>query len=212
MSNFRTAAVALSLMIATLLPVAGYGQSVETEKEVAKEASESAKLTTVTLAGGSIRFQQPASWTTPKTPRSRIIEREFSVPKAPGDETDGRLTMMRSGGSVKVNVERWFGQFTQPDGKSTKDVAKVITKKMNDQETTIVDISGTFSEQMGGGPFAPGKTVVRKDYRMLGGIVQTKSSGQYFFKLYGPQKTIAGAEKHFLAMLESVKSDVKRSN
>ena len=114
--------------------------------------------------------------------------------------------MMRSGGRVKDNVSRWIGQFSQPDGKATKDVAKVTKKTINGQQATIVDISGTFTERMGGGPFAPGKSVKRDEYRMLGGIIQTKNSGQYFFKLYGPSKTMAIAEKHFKAMLESVES------
>ena len=79
-------------------------------------------------------------------------------------------------------------------------------KEINGQKVTLVDIPGTFSERMGGGPFAPGKTVKREKYRMLGGIVQTKASGQYFFKLYGPEKTIEAAKGHFLAMMESVES------
>ena len=120
--------------------------------------------------------------------------------------------MMRSGGSLKANVERWILQFSQPDGKSTKEVAKVTNKKINGQDATIVDISGTFSERMGGGPVAPGKTVKRPDYRMLGGIIQTKDAGQYFFKLYGPQKTMAKSEKLFLTMLESVQSTKRTSD
>ena len=186
-------------------------ESTATVKELeGKKAEKTVKLVDVTLAGGAIQFKQPEAWKAPKAKRSRIIEREFAVPAVDGDKTDGRLTMMRSGGSVQANVNRWFTQFEQPNGKPTKDVAKVSEKKINGQTVTIVDISGTFAERMGGGPFAPGKTIKRENYRMLGGIVQTKASGQYFFKLYGPGKTIEAANKHFLAMLESVESVEKR--
>lgn len=207
---FPIAHTAILVFLVAVGEQAGYCQATAT----AETAEQTKPVTTVgvQLANGAIRLKQPASWTAPKKPRSRIIEREFIVPKTKGDSADGRLTMMRSGGSVKVNVERWFGQFSQPDGKSTKDVAKVTKKKINDQDVTIVDISGTFSERMGGGPFAPGKTVKRDGYRMLGGIVQTKAAGQYFFKLYGPQKTIANAEKQFLGMLDTVTSSAKRAN
>lgn len=187
-------------------------QAAEEQKRAASETPAKTKLVEVSLANGAVSLKLPADWTAPEQVRSRIVEREFTVPKADGDQDDGRLTMMRSGGSVKLNVDRWFGQFSQPDGKATKDVAKVLTKEINEQEVTIVDVSGTFSERMGGGPFAPGKTVKREGYRMLGGIVQTKASGQYFFKLYGPAKTIGAAEKDFLNLLESIESTGKRSN
>lgn len=165
-------------------------------------------LVDVKLAGGALQLQVPADWKQ-KPLRSRILEREFAVPKSDGDTTDGRLTMMRSGGSVKDNINRWMGQFSQPNGKATKDVAKIMEKKIHGQDAVVVSIPGTYTESMGGGPFAPGKKVKRPDYQMLGGIIQTKASGQYFFKLYGPKKTVAKAEKQFMAMLESVQSTTK---
>lgn len=174
------------------------------EDDQSKNDSKPVKLVTLTLAGGALELKVPETWKAPDKPRSRIIERELAVPPAKGDKQPGRLTMMRSGGSVKQNVDRWFGQFSQPDGKPTEDVAKVSEKKINGRAVTLVDISGTFAERMGGGPFAPGKTVMQSDYRMLGAIVQTKERGQYFFKLYGPQKTIAEAHKPFVAMIESM--------
>lgn len=161
------------------------------------------KMVAMDLANGKLPVAVPADWKPPKALRSSIIEKEFAVAPVEGDEIPGRLTMMRSGGSLEANIERWFGQFTQPDGKATKDVAKVTKKKINEQDATIVDISGSFKETMGGGPFSGGKTVVREDYRMLGGIVQTPA-GQYFFKLYGPAKTIAAAEPGFMKMMDSV--------
>ena len=188
-----------------VLLVASSGAAEEATETAVKKDKPKVKLASVTLARGAVSLKLPASWEK-KNPRSRIVEREFAVPKSKDDKADGRLTMMRSGGSIDLNINRWIGQFSQPDGKSTKDVAKVTKKEINGQAVVIVNISGTFSESMGGGPFAPGKTVKRPDYQMLGGIVQTKGSGQYFFKLYGPKKTIAAAEKGFMAMMESVES------
>lgn len=174
------------------------------EVEKSESKKKTIKMVDVMLAQGKLKLKVAESWKKPDKPGSRIIEREFAIPPAKGDKAAGRLTMMRSGGSLKQNIERWFGQFNQPDGKATKDVAKVSEKKINGQQVTIVDIAGTFKESMGGGPFAPGKTVMREDYRMLGGIVQTKTAGQYFFKLYGPKKTIDDAEAAYLKMMDSV--------
>ena len=174
------------------------------EVEKSESKKKTIKMVDVMLAQGKLKLKVAESWKKPDKPGSRIIEREFAIPPSKGDKAAGRLTMMRSGGSLKQNIERWFGQFNQPDGKATKDVAKVSEKKINGQEVTIVDIAGTFKESMGGGPFSPGKTVMREDYRMLGGIVQTKTAGQYFFKLYGPKKTIDDAEAAYVKMMDSV--------
>lgn len=203
MIRYRTP---LTLAAASVLFAASHSPLLAQATAEAKSKSEKSKpikMVDSTLARGAITLKVAESWEKPKKARSRIIESEFSVPAAKGDKVPGRLTMMRSGGSLKQNIDRWIGQFTQPDGKPTKDVAKVTEKKVHGQEVTVVDISGTFKETMGGGPFAPGKTVVREDYRMLGGIAQT-AAGQYFFKLYGPKTTVAEAEKAFNQMIDSI--------
>ena len=215
----RRQLMAIFCLAWTMSPIASspLNAAEESSKTVKKAENESSdkvaaqqkpELVEVSLAGKQITLKLPKAWKS-KRPRSRIVEREFAVPKVTGDDNDGRLTMMRSGGSIAANVDRWISQFSQPDGKSTKDIAKVTKKKLNDQDAILVNITGTFSESMGGGPFAPGKTVRRSDYQMLGGIVQTKASGQYFFKLYGPKKTMAAAEKQFMAMMESIRSTAK---
>ncbi len=42
---------------------------------------------------------------------------------------------------------------------------------------------------------------------MLAAIISTEKSGRYFFKLYGPKKTVAAQEDAFRAMIQSL--DVK---
>jgi hypothetical protein len=157
----------------------------------------------IDLADGALKMTVPASWKVME-PRSRIIEHEFQAPKE-GDVVS-RITVMAAGGSIDSNVDRWFGQFAQPDGKATKDVAKVEKKKVGDYEVTMVDISGTMTESMGGGPFAPGKTVKREGYRMLGAIIDTKDKGLQFIKLTGASELVEQQKKDFSDFIESVKS------
>jgi len=131
-----------------------------------------------------------------------MVEREFAVPASPGDERDGRVTIMAAGGGVEANIERWCGQFTQPDGADTGDRAKVEKKTIAGHEVHLVDISGSYNESRG--PFGPG--VLRPDYRMLAAII---SIGQvdYFVKFYGPRRTVADNEDAFQAMIGSLKAD-----
>lgn len=154
------------------------------------------KTRTITL--GKLQSKAPADWKR-QEPKSRIVAYEFSAPAAPGDKAEGRFTVMAAGGSVQDNIDRWYGQFVQPDGKSTKERAKVEKKQIAGQEVHIVDMSGTYKDSPG--PFAEG--VNRENYRMLAAIIVTDDAN-FFFKFYGPRGTIAAQEKAFHGMLDSL--------
>ncbi len=156
---------------------------------------------TFTIGEGKLALTAPASWTK-KDPASRIVEAEFAVPPAKGDETPGRLTAMGAGGSVESNIDRWVGQFVGPGGAAAKPQRDKMSVGGADVE--IVDLSGTYKDSPGG-PFAGGKTVMRDNYRMLGAIIQTKDRGNYFLKLYGPKATIDENANGFQEMVKSLK-------
>jgi hypothetical protein len=154
-----------------------------------------------TMELGKLKMTAPKDWN-PKEPAVRIIAYEFAAPAAKEDKADGRMTVMSAGGSVEDNIERWYTQFTQEDGGDTKKRAKTEKIRVAGHTVHLVDISGTYKDQRG--PMAP--AVSRKDYRMLAAIVETKE-GNFFVKLYGPQRTIAQHEKAFREMIEGIKAD-----
>ncbi|RMF37456.1 MAG: hypothetical protein D6753_17530, partial [Planctomycetota bacterium] len=142
------------------------------------------------LADGQLSMPLPSSWKE-VPPRSRIIEHEYAAPAdAKANDPVARITIMRAGGSIDANIERWYTQFSQPDGGSTKDRAKVEKFEVAGMPVHWVEITGTFKESMGGGPFAPGRVVERPNYRMIGAILETKNRGTYFFKITGPDKLV----------------------
>jgi hypothetical protein len=153
----------------------------------------------IDLAGGKFALKAPATWVR-KQPQTRIVEHEFAIPAVEGDKAEGRLTVMGAGGSVEANIDRWYAQFSQPDGGSTRERAQVTQIKAAGQDVHLVDVSGTFKDQRG--PVAP--AVERPKYRMLAAIIATKDQGNYFIKLYGPERTIADNEKAFVAMIEGL--------
>jgi hypothetical protein len=157
-----------------------------------------------TIGDGSLSLEAPASWKRVQ-PKSGIVETEFAIPSA-GDLPPGRMTVMGAGGSVQANVDRWYGQFSQPDGSATKDKATTKTLKLAGCSVTLVDVSGTYKD-MPGGPFAGGKTVERPDYRMLAAIIETPEQakqGSYFLKFYGPAATVAQEADGFRKMIEGM--------
>ena len=141
----------------------------------------------------ALRLTAPDSWVR-QPPRSQFVTAEFSLPRAAGDETDGRLTVSVAGGSVEANIDRWRGQF---EGVLTRDTQEDL--QIQGLTVKLVDCSGNFNDQPG--PFAPG--VMREGYRMLAAIIPT--SGQlHFVKAYGPERTMAQHEPAFRAFLQSL--------
>lgn len=164
----------------------------------AEVAAEATATQAIELAGGKLAFDAPKEWQT-VPPKSRILEKELHVLPAPGSEaTYGRLTIMAAGGSVRANLDRWVGQFQTTDGE-----AKPEKMEVNGMPAHLLDVSGTYLESAGG-PFGP-KTP-RPGYRMLGAIVETGDSGNYFFKLVGPNETLDPQADAFRAMVESLRT------
>lgn len=113
----RTTSIACSV---ALLAVAWLYSSPLRAEEPAQEPEADHRIS---LADDRLELIAPEAWKREK-PRSRIIEHEFSVPAAEGDENPGRMTIMAAGGSVDDNVARWVAQFKQPDGGATKNAAE----------------------------------------------------------------------------------------
>ena len=178
-------------LFAATLALAGLAQWLFSQEQPAAP-------TTFTIGEGKLTFTAPSGWTK-KQPTTRIVEAEFAIQPAKGDEMPGRLTAMGAGGSIEDNVSRWVGQFAGEGVKPKQDKLTV-----SGCEITVVDLSGTYKDSPGG-PFAGGKTTMRENYRMLGAIVATKDAGNYFLKLYGPKATVTEAEKGFHEMLKSLK-------
>jgi hypothetical protein len=160
-----------------------------------------AKGSEFTIGEGKLALTAPANWTS-KPPANRIVEVEFAIPPAKGDETPGRLTAMGATGTVEQNIDRWIGQFVGPGGSAAKPQRDKAT--ISGCTVEIVDLSGTYKDTPGG-PLAGGKPIMRDNYRMLGAIIQTKDQGNYFLKLYGPKATIDENATGFHEMVKSLK-------
>ncbi len=142
----------------------------------------------------TIVLTAPAGWQR-NAPSSSFVAAEFSLPRAEGDDADGRLTVSTAGGSVEANLERWKGQFDPLKEETPQE--NVDVGGMN---VTIVDYSGDFNDARG--PFAP--PVLRADYRMIAAIVPV--AGQlHFIKVTGPQQTIAAHADAIHTFIRSVR-------
>src|SRR5262245_12639357 len=151
-----------------------------------------------------LRFSVPKTWTRVPAP-SDVRAAQYKIPGASGEASDGELILFYfgkgKGGGVQDNLERWYGQFTQKDGKPSKDAAVLTIRTVNGLRVTIVDLAGTYTTMMG--PMQ--KAEPKPDYRMLGAIVEG-DEGPWFFKATGPEATIAAAKPDFDALVQSLEA------
>jgi len=155
----------------------------------------------IAVADGKLKLQVPGHWTK-ETPKFDMIESEFKIPATEGESLPGRVTIMASGGPVEANIDRWIGQFQQPDGKDTKDKTKIEKKTISHATVHIVEISGTYLDAAGG---PQGPKTERENYMMLGAIIEMPESGNYYVKSYGGQETMKANRDGFKKMIEGLK-------
>jgi hypothetical protein len=102
-------------------------------------------------------------------------------------------------GSVDANVDRWLGQFTEPDGSSPRALAKIEHSKLAGQDATIVTVSGHYAA----GAMPGGQAVDIPDGALLAAIVASPS-GPYYWRLVGAKATVVANDQKFRAMLASL--------
>jgi hypothetical protein len=155
------------------------------------------------IQAGALSFKAPASWKK-ETPKSSMRKAQMKIAAAAGDDEPAELVVFafpNGAGSVESNIDRWEKQFINSDKSTPK--AKVEKKKGVNVDVTRVEIVGHFVA-----PVTPGgaERNDKANYRLLGAIAESKDTG-YFFKLTGPDKTVAAASKGFDELIESMKLD-----
>lgn len=150
----------------------------------------------------TLTFTPSTAWQ-PKAVTSMMRIGEFVLPRAQGDTEDASLVVYffgGTGGTVQANLDRWFGQLSQPDGRQTKDVAKTTSRLINGLSITEFDATGTYIAEV-----TPGSTerFNKPGFRMRAAVVQT-SGGPYFIKFVGPAKSVTRWDKEYEAFLQSL--------
>jgi hypothetical protein len=150
-------------------------------------------------SAGGVKWNPPSRWKARPSDGMRLVT--YLIPAAGGDSEGAECPVFYfgegGGGGVQANIDRWVGQFRQPDGRDSKGVAKQKTETINGFKVTMVDVTGTFSS---GGMTAGGD---KAGYRLLGAIVEGPQ-GPIFFKLIGPARTVAAAQGDFQTLLKSL--------
>ncbi len=140
-----------------------------------------------------VTWTKPSAWSA-EANATGMRKATYKVPRASGDADDATVSVVQAGGSVDANVERWYGQFEGlHDQKRTR-------LRIGALDVTVVEAHGTYT---GGGMMVGESPAPKPGWSLLGAIVETAPQ-PYFFKLLGPDKTVAAAKSDFQALLDSV--------
>lgn len=143
-------------------------------------------------------WTDPGPWRRTQ-PASTMRRAQFTIPGV-GGSGEGELTVFYfgagQGGALQDNLDRWYGQFEQPDGRATRDLARVEHRTVNGMNVTITRVSGRFAGGMAMGAAPSGAPASHDHWALLGAIAET-TGGPWFFKLTGPEATVQAAAPVF---------------
>lgn len=141
----------------------------------------------------AITWKPPAGWQVAQNPNPMRIA-TYHPPPAKGDPPGAEVIVARAGGSVDANIDRWLGQFDAPENQSRSKT------KVAGFDTTFVEVSGTYEGGMSMNDPSPKP---EPGWTLRGAIVETPGTS-YFFKMIGPNATIAAARPGFDAMVRGI--------
>lgn len=145
---------------------------------------------------GTIQFAIPANWQQ-QQPSNQMRMAQATIPGAGGP---GDFVVFffgpGGGGGVEANIQRWIEQMTPAPGSNPQPE----TFEANGFRVTWIDVAGTLlPSNMGTGP-----ATEQPDSRLYGAVVEGPG-GPWFFKVTGPEATLAAERENFLQMLRSVR-------
>src|SRR5258708_14212453 len=154
-----------------------------------------------TAATGTLAFTAQPGWVVEKT-TSAMRKAQYKLPHAEKDTEDAALVVYffsGQGGDVQANLDRWCGQFEQPDGRASTDVLKNSSRTVNGMNVHEAELSGTYVAETAPGS---GEHVRKEGWRMLAAILEAKE-GPYYAKLVGPAATVAKWEASFKSFVDA---------
>ena len=157
----------------------------------------------VAESAAGVRWTAPAGWKSEAARPMRAAT--YTIAPSAGDTASAECGVYffgpGQGGTVEANLDRWKGQFTGADGKTSP--AKIAKRTVGRLSVTTIDTAGAYAGL--GGPMAASQKAV-PGYRLLGAIVEGPG-GNVFIKFAGPAKTISANEQKFEQLIASFRLD-----
>lgn len=152
---------------------------------------------------GPFEAEVPAAWrVVPPANPMRVLQLAMVVKGSEAAPVD--LVVYHfpgSGGGVEANIERWIGQFRQPDGSDSHKAARIEKHTPGGLKVTTVKVSGTYTAAMG--PMMRGGAE-KPNHTMFGAVIE-HPEGHYFLKAVGPTQQMKQHERAWAHLIGSLR-------
>jgi hypothetical protein len=149
----------------------------------------------------------PPTWTVNPAVRHGAAQKAaYHVPKAGDAKGEAEVVVVFFGtgsvGDVEKSFATWSAEFEAPDGAPPKRAPLDGGHFPIDTLETAGKYKVAVGPHVGPQKRSPVQ-VTRENFRMVGAVVKTKDRGNWFFKITGPEDSVAAARDTFLAMVRS---------
>jgi len=148
----------------------------------------------------ALTWTSPEGWTA-EAPSSNMRRAQYRVP---GEAGDAECVVFYfgpgEGGDAMANALRWADQFTQPDGRSSRELLATEEIDVNGIPVLLSSVTGTYG---GGMPMMGQQAQVLPDHMLLGAVAAGPDAN-WFFKLTGPEATVEANREAFAGMIRSL--------
>jgi len=148
-------------------------------------------------ANPGLAWNVPRNWNTSEPKPMRLAT--YGIPALGGDSEGAECAVFyfgpSQGGGVQENLDRWVTQFENP-----KDPQR-SQGSVNGFPIYRISVKGEYLAPSGPMMQSSG---TKKGYALLGAIVEGPA-GRVFFKLTGPEKTVAASKREFEDMMKSMR-------
>jgi hypothetical protein len=142
----------------------------------------------------------PSGWTkVPSTSSMRLAQ--YTIPARDGSLAAEVVVYFfgnGQGGNVAANLERWKGQFSNPDGSPTYE--NVARDSAGTFPITVAEYRGTYARGIGAGDAATAK----RGQSLVAAIAETPR-GTLFFQLFGATENVSPQRNALVSFVKSLK-------
>jgi len=137
-------------------------------------------------------WEAPEHWLAGAGSSMRLAS--YRVPVEEG--ADAVFTLIRSGGGVRANLDRWRSQFSQPP-LDDETFAALPRIEILDLQAPLIEIRGSFRDRM--------NDLAGDDFALIGAVVPVSDDRQLFLKLVGPEAVVEAERDAFLEFARSLR-------
>lgn len=155
-----------------------------------------------------IAWTVPAGWTTEKTAIRGRYRAKYRVPPVGDDPPGAEALVQFLGKHPKANLDGTFARFRKSFEQQRPDVRAPEQLTLGTAKVRVIEWAGTYKLPIGppidrrGGHAAH---VLKERWRGIGAGVETLAGEIFWFRLVGPDETVAASRSAMMAMLRSIR-------